>query len=79
MGMGCLKAKVRVPAAASLLAGVSGAPSCSADMTAVRGAGAVTVAVYVVLTAGVSWHGTSDRAWMAWHWVYRYGCACGRG
>ena len=36
-------------------------------MRAVRPAGTVISAVYLLLIPGVSWHGTMDLAWMAWH------------
>lgn len=41
---------------------------------AVRGCGTVIDAEYGILTAGVSWHGTAERQWMAWNWLNRYGC-----
>jgi len=36
---------------------------------AVSRAGTVISAVYFILTPGVSWHGTMDLAWIAWHCV----------
>ena len=64
IGTGWLNSNVRVapvPVAS---------PCASALMTATRSAGTVTVALYVLFTDGVSWHGTIVRAWMA--------CKCAR-
>jgi hypothetical protein len=36
-------------------------------MRARRAAGHLTAAEYVILAPGVSWQGTKDLAWMAWH------------
>ena len=33
----------------------------------------ITSAEYGIFTAGVSWHGTIDLQWMAWHWENIYG------
>lgn len=33
-----------------------------------------TSAEYGILTAGVSWQGTIDLQWIAWHWEKTYGC-----
>src|SRR5262249_13431460 len=45
----------------------------SALMTAVRSSGTRTVAAYVTRTAGESWSGIHDRAWIACDWVNRNG------
>jgi hypothetical protein len=39
----------------------------SALISAVRPGGTVSAAVYVNFAPGVSWHGSSERAWIAWH------------
>ena len=67
MGTRCSNVYVLVP---SLLACE---PVATALIKAVSGPGTVIEAVYGHLTPGESWHGSIDRAWMAWHCVKRYG------
>lgn len=80
-GTACLKRCTRL--ASLLVLALAAAPSAStpgrrvpssspssagtALMSAVRSAGARTAAVYGAFTAGESWHGTIERAWIAWH------------
>jgi len=73
MGTGWLKAKVLPPA----LRFLPPSPSVSrrALISAVAHSGTDTTASYVNLAPGVSWHGTSARACIAWHCVKKYGCA----
>ena len=66
----CSKKNVRVPSAFSTV--LSSRPM--ALISAVRALGTVTLAVYVILAAGASCEGASERKWMAWHWEKRYGC-----
>ena len=72
----CSKPKERVSSAAppSLrFAPATFAPVPTALITAVAHAGTATVASYVNLALGVSAHGSSARAWIAWHCVNTYG------
>src|SRR5215510_10086291 len=41
-----------------------------AAITAFRGGATCTVALYVTRTAGLSWQGIHERAWMACDWLY---------
>lgn len=72
---GCRKAYCFCPPPTSF-----GSAACSADIS--TGIDEVTVAVYVILRPGASKHGTSERAWIAWHCEYRNGacfaCVCSR-
>ena len=43
-------------------------------MTTVSASGTVICARKVNRASGESWQGSTLRAWIAWHWLNRYGC-----
>ena len=49
--------------------------TCAAAISPRSARGTVSSALYVTRTRGVSCSGITERAWMAWHWLKRKGCA----
>ena len=54
---------------------LSSLPTEAAPMTTLVLAGTVIAAPYLIRARGVSWQGSTERAWMGWHWVNTYGCS----